>query len=404
MSNERTLVASLLKSREAHDKIQDHIAEASLTEQSKVLLRYIREYYDRDPDAKTVDPDILKQEVCRGLPNEKHQKVFVGLIDGLVAMEVSPPNVIEAYIGVQRDAAGAKLATAIAAGKSVSDVRPLLDEYNEWLGMSELDGDEKPEIYLGKSVLEIVQARTKEGGLIKVFPKALNERLDGGLLRGHHVVIFARPEVGKSTLVTNMNAGFLRQGLRVLHVQNEDPIEDVVMRHVGRMAMMTKHEIIDDPDKADEKARAEGYDNLVIASLVPGTIPEIERLVVEYKPDVLVVDQLRNLAVGQDNFTRTLEEAAKNVRTIGKRHRCLCISVTQAGDSASGKSILDMGDVDSSNTGIPAACDVLIGVGMSRDDEMQGRRVLTLCKNKPGANHDSFPVRVNLALAQVSST
>jgi hypothetical protein len=62
-----------------------------------------------------------------------------------------------------------------------------------------------------------------------------------------------------------------------------------------------------------------------------------------------------------------------------------------------------MGDVDSSNTGIPAQADVMIGIGMSREDELNNRRVISLPKNKPGGNHDAFPVQVDLTKSRVFS-
>ena len=81
----------------------------------------------------------------------------------------------------------------------------------------------------------------------------------------------------------------------------------------------------------------------------------------------------------------------------------MVITVTQAGDSASGKSILDMGDVDSSNTGIPAQADVMVGIGMSDEDEANGRRVISLPKNKPGGNHGTFPVLVDPTKSRIRS-
>jgi hypothetical protein len=68
--------------------------------------------------------------------------------------------------------------------------------------------------------------------------------------------------------------------------------------------------------------------------------------------------------------------------------------VTQAGDSARGKAVLDDGDIDSSNTGIPGAADVLIGIGMTEQLESAGLRMLSLCKNKASFVHGHFTVRV----------
>jgi len=116
---------------------------------------------------------------------------------------------------------------------------------------------------------------------------------------------------------------------------------------------------------------------------------------------VVLVDQLRNLNVHEDHFVQKLEKAASAVRNLAKKHGFVAISVTQAGDSASGKSILDMGDVDSSNTGIPATADVMIGIGATAEDERLGRRVLSLPKNKVGGNHAHLPVRVEPHLSKI---
>jgi archaellum biogenesis ATPase FlaH len=368
-----------------------------------MILTHVGKYYDRDPKADHVDAELLLAGMCRELPNPKHHKVFKEIVDGLDAERVSPENVVADFVAVKREKVGNQLATALAAGKPPDDVAPLIERYSELLSTDSFNKEET-RVLIGKSVTDLVAARNRDGGLIRVYPRVLTERLDGGLLRGHHVVVFARPEVGKTLFLVNSIYGFLQQKLRVLYIGNEDPVEDIVLRVVSRLADMTRHEIIDDPDRADYMARENGYDNLVLASLTPGSPKEIEALVIEHKPDVVLIDQLRNLMVGEENFTRQLERAAQAVRAIGKKHGALVVSVTQAGDSASGKSILDMGDVDSSNTGIPAQADVMIGIGMSREDEAQGRRVLSLPKNKAGGNHDSFPVRVDLAKSKVLSS
>jgi archaellum biogenesis ATPase FlaH len=398
------VIASCIQSRKAYDKIADKLDTADFTEQANLILKHVGTYYDRDKEALTVNVELLLKGICRELPNPKHHKLFEEILGSVAETEISAENVVADYLAVKREKVGAQLATALAAGKPADQVAPLLGRYEELLRSDLPEQEEEKRVLSGASVLDLVAARNGTGGTIALFPRALNERLDNGLLRGHHVVVFARPEVGKTTFLVNAIYGFLKQKLRVTYVGNEDPIEDVILRVVCRLADMTKHEVLDDPEKADTLARQNGYENLVLASLAPGTPREIEALVKEHKPDVVLVDQLRNLLVGEDNFTRQLEKAAQAVRAIGKRHNALTVSVTQAGDSASGKSILDMGDVDSSNTGIPAQADVMIGIGMSREDEIMGRRVLSLPKNKPGGNHDSFPVRFDLAKAKVLSS
>jgi hypothetical protein len=150
-------------------------------------------------------------------------------------------------------------------------------------------------------------------------------------------------------------------------------------------------------------AREMGYDNWIAARMYPGSPAEIGALCEEYQPDILVIDQLRNIRMKEDNYVQKLEKAASAARNLGKRYDCLVLSVTQAGDSASGKPVLDMGDVDSSNTGIPAQADVMVGIGCSEDDKDNGRRVLSLPKNKRSGNHDFFPVRIDPTKSRIIS-
>lgn len=402
MSNERGILSACIADREAFDRIGDHVQSGDLSEQGSLVFQAIREYYDRDGTASSVDPEILSRDISRGVPNPKHQKVFEAMVHELSALKVSPGNVVHDFIAMRRDAVGQKLSVALISGDDDAVVRQLIAEYEEWCKAEDLADDEEA-VIRGASVRELVESHFTQEGLIRMLPSSLNERLDGGLRRGHHALIFARPEVGKTMFVINMMSGFLRDGHTVLYIGNEDPLPDVVMRVITRLTGKTSDAVRADPDAADAEAREVGYNNLVLAALCPGTPREIEALVTEYKPDIVVVDQLRNLHVAEDNRVIQLEKAATAMRNLGKRHKVLVVSVTQAGDSASGKAVLDMGDVDFSNTGIPAQTDLMVGIGMTQQDEVAGRRVLSLSKNKRTGRHDFFPVHVDTTINRIRS-
>jgi archaellum biogenesis ATPase FlaH len=399
--SERNLVASALKSRKAFDALAPLLEPEELSDQGKIVWEHIGAYYERDAEARSCDTELISNSIARSLTNEKHRSSFRSLVEGLAGTEISPENAVADHVAFKLGAAGNRLASALAAGKGPTDIGPLLEEYHKWAEATP-EGPAR-EVFQGPGVAELVRSSYGEGSRISVAPDSLNQRVGGGLVRGHHLVVFARPEVGKTLVLINMISGFLKQNLRVLYVGNEDPLTDVALRVVSRLTGRTRYEILDNPDEADAIARTQGYDNLVLAGLSPGTPREIVGLVKEFKPDVLVVDQIRNLNMKEENYVVKLEKACTFVRTLGKKYKMLVVSATQAGDSASGKSILDMGDVDFSNTGVAATADVMVGIGMSADDDAAGRRVLSLCKNKPGANHEFFPVGVDCQLSKVRS-
>ena len=401
--SERNVLAASISSRAAYHKIEADVKDGDLGDQGKIIFDHIKQYYDRDAAAKRIDVGLLSAGIGRSLSNPKHQVMFSELVDSLGNAEISPENVVFDFLEVRRQSAGAKLASALASGKSANECSALVEEYGKWASATSLKEEDNNEIVRGASVSELVEGTYSEQELIKIWPRSLNERLDGGLLRGHHMLIFARPEMGKTLMLVNMIAGFLKQNLTVLYIGNEDPLSDIVMRVVSRLTGMTKYEVMEDAEGADYMAREMGYDNLILAGLAPGTPREIQGLINDYKPDVVMVDQLRNLNVNEEQFTQKLEKAATAVRNLGKSNNVLMVSVTQAGDSASGKGPLEMGDVDSSNTGIPAQVDVMVGVGATREDEQNNRRILSLPKNKRSGNHSFFPVGIDPQLSKVRS-
>lgn len=401
MSTERKLLAAAVNDRRAFDLLAKHVGPSDLSEPGKRVFHIVQQYYGRDPKATHCDLETVTSLVVQSATNPKHKESFEAIMEGIGRTDISGINVVAEIIGAKQEALAARLATALSAGEGPETTAPLIEEYRALASATSLDEEEESDLMQAPSLADLLPSGKEN--LIRLLPKSLNVRLDGGLERQRHVVVIARPEMGKTAFLVNLGYGFLKQGLRVLYLGNEEPIEDTAMRYICRLSNMTRHDVLKQPQQAYDKAIENGYDNLYLKGMHPGSLPEIEALVAEVKPDVVVIDQLRHIRTSDDNRTQQLERAANGVRQIGRRHDCLVISTTQAGDSAQGKGVLDMGDVDSSNTGIPGACDVLIGIGASRDDEASNRRVLSLCKNKRSGNHEFFPVRIQPELSKYMS-
>lgn len=391
--SERRIIGAALKSRESYYVVNPYIKDGDLSEQGKIIWRAIGDYYERDREAHQADPELISNAVQRGLTSPKHKEAFKELIADIAngLQTISPENVLHDYVEMHKEAVGARLASALLSNSK--DINDLIEEYNRCSELM-MEEDIESRVYSGLPIQAISQTYSSQE-LVPVWPESLNRRLDGGLIRGHHMVIFARPEMGKTLMMVNMCAGFLTSGLSVLYVGNEDPIQDIALRTICRLAERDRYAVLENPEQYYRTALELGYANFHIADLAPGTPAEIEELVQQIKPDVVIIDQLRNLAVKEDARVNQLEKAATSARNIAKKYGVVVISVTQAGDSASGKAVLEMGDVDSSNTGIPAQADVMVGIGASQDDYMANRRTLSLPKNKRTGKHDSWKVKVD---------
>jgi predicted ATP-dependent serine protease len=226
------------------------------------------------------------------------------------------------------------------------------------------------------------------------------------LLPGHHMTIFARPEIGKSAIALNIAVMAASRGFNVLYLGNEDPARDLMFRAIQLFTGMSWSAVQEQLPDALTLAQKRGLHKLLFRELAPGSVTEIDRLVRKHRPALFIVDQIRNITAGTkgaDNLTQRLDMAAQGIRNIAKRNASRAISITQAGDSARNKIVLDDGDVDSSNTGIPGACDVLIGVGCNEVMRDAGQRMLTLAKNKVGAVHGHFEVTMDPITLKIKS-
>ena len=393
------ILAAMCQSRDAFDLVYPHVGERELGAQGSIITKHIGEFYDRDPDAVSVDFELLGNSLKRTLSNPKHELIFERILTTIQGTEVSEANVVNDVLAAKLQAVGMDLSAALATNDE-KRVKGLLDEYAEIQDATSITDDTAS--FNNITVKELFEEHLNDEQLVKILPKAINDRLNGGLLRGQHMVIFARPELGKTALAVTIIRGCLLQDLRVLYISNEDLPATLAQRTMSCLTGLTENQLRADPDGAQAKLEKHHWDNLFIEELTPGTVREIRNLVAKLKPDVLIVDQLRNVATGDEGKTVQLEEAAKGVRNIAKIHKCVAVSITQAWGEAENKLTLNSNDIDGSKTGIPGACEVLIGMGADSNYKLASMRRLSLCKNKRGGGHGTVDTNINDFLSRIT--
>lgn len=398
-SLEKKVVSSALKSRDAFAKIEAASKiEETFTPYASLLLKLIRKFYDTDSEAKHADLDVIEGWIKNDLPSKNHE-LYINFLKECYSVDVSASNIAELVLETKRKSVGNKLATAL-----LENDKKKIEEYKDKYSSLEFpdNNEEEEEDYCGESVDSLLEEDSAGAGArIKLLPKRLDDFCKSKTKRGHQIVIIARPNAGKTATTLTLTYGFALQGLSVLIFGNEEPVIDTRMRAISCFTGMLEEEIKADPAKAQALLDKRGWKNVRFIPLHPGTPKQIERYVERYKPDVIVVDQIRNLNVGADTRVNQLERAATEMRNIAKKHSCLVVSITQAGDSADNKLVLEMGDCDSSNTGIPAQADLMIGVGVNKEYEMHGLRMFNLPKNKIGGVHGNFQVKFNARTSRV---
>ena len=221
-----------------------------------------------------------------------------------------------------------------------------------------------------------------------------------GIGEGNLIIIFARPESGKTAFWVNLVAGrngFATQGAKVCALINEEPAIRTQMRLINAYTGMTFAEIKDNPQKAGD-LWSQIKNQIRILDTVDWTLEKIDSYVAKEKPDILIIDQLDKVHIG-GTFARgdeKLRAIYTGAREIAKRRDCSLIGISQASADASGKWDMTFDMMENSKTGKAAEADVIIGVGYkpNSDYSNDNDRSLSVSKNKITGWHGKIMVKI----------
>jgi archaellum biogenesis ATPase FlaH len=385
--SEKKTLAAIISSREAHERVADYLDESDFTAQGKLILRAVEAYYKRDKDASRVDTGLLLEQIDKGLGNAKKLGTFKEVLAGL-PYDIGAENVADSLLEQKRDAAADRLANALAerSGKEHGEITQLLEEYTAVHEATDLAGVAPITAY-EVGVEELFTDVLADQRRIKILPKALNEMVGGGAYPGHCIILFGRTEMGKSMFAINAAVGFVAQDLDVLYIENEDSLQDTQRRFIQRLIRRPREWCSANAQQASEMAARKGAHRFTLTE-DPETLKDVESAILRYDPDVVVINQMRNMVSGEGQVEK-LGSLAHGLRRLGKRHRKLMLLITAAREgepdrngNVRDKIMLERADVYSSRTGIPAAADLLLGWGGSKTLMANCQAGLSVVKNK----------------------
>jgi len=394
MSTDIKILACALSSRDNYDTVSRLVdPKLDLSGLGRSVYELIGKYYTADPEVTACDAQWLRDKIAKA--KSHHRESLVQMVDHIE--RVSVPNALEAVKEAKQEAAAAMLSQALDSN-DYTRATALAEEFIRVASVKLGDevGSKATEVRSGLNAKTLIERRSKAKNNFVIGPKALH-RLVPGLMRQQHIGIFALPDAGKTAFAIDASYTLVAQGHKLLYISNEDPLDSLELRFLCRFNAKPKEWVIENQDEATAVATDKGADNLVLVAVPGGSIKEIEGLVVQHRPDVLVVDQIRNLDLpGKEGLVQILEEAGKQMRRMAKQYDLLAVSVTQAADTASGVLALDRNHVDSSKIGFAATLDLLLGIGVNYEYRRTGRRSLsTIGKNKISGLHEFTTVGID---------
>jgi replicative DNA helicase len=389
--DETLVLAALCAKRGNYDAIIRLSSPSdTFSEAARSVFACADEQYKRDESLGSVDKDILRSQITRRYGEGQQTDSILDFV-ATFPTDVSGANVAEELRLLRLARVATHLATLLATGQTGDATDEALKQYQDLASGAATGDDRAPR-------LTMEDFEEESASRIQLSPSRLNDFIGGGILRGHNVTVYGRPDSGKSLFGLNQAAFTCKQGGRVLYVANEEPAQDITRRVLARLAGCDVNTLRDRSKLQQAFDRAgDAYDNFYIYHEAGATMRDVSAQCYKYQPDMIIVDQLKNISCHNDNRALQLDTLARGVRELGIGHNAATISITQAGESAEGKLVLSMTDIEWSNTGIPGAADLLIGIGVDQEYLAQDKRMFSIPKNKINGRHGHVPVWIDPA-------
>ena len=259
-------------------------------------------------------------------------------------------------------------------------------------------GDKTTYTIVDKDLNELLSEEAGDNDFPFTF-NLINENIKG-LDRGNLGILFARPEVGKTTFCCFLASSYIRQGFQVVYWANEEPAKRIKLRIIQSYFELTKEEMVAQRFSLLDRYKTEIEPYLTIMDSVGTSVEEVDEYAKLNKPDVMFCDQLDKFRIrGEYNRgDERLKETYVSAREIAKRNLCLVWAVSQASYDAHDRQFIDYAMLDNSKTGKAGEADIIIGIGKTGSSEIDNIvRHICISKNKINGWHGMINAQIDIS-------
>jgi hypothetical protein len=380
----------LLVSKDLYDKY-NAIVFKTLRDSSELLLIFealtsLMSKHARDTNLSELE--VYFHALHPGL-TELEKDTFGAIFANIESLKVSKEVIEELLHSLQQRQALVDLAVA---SYEASEGRQELSRVTD---LARQVGDVAEEsatavTYVTDDLDEIYHKTVKKQGL-RWRLESLNRSL-GSLRRGDFGVVFARPEVGKTTFLASECTFMAGQAASpVLWFNNEEQGEKVMLRCYQAALGQTLEQLFVDIKSAKDRFQKATKGNLRIIDEAILNKPQVESICASVKPSLILFDQIdKVVGFKADRDDLVLGAIYQWARELAKLH-CPVIGICQADGTAEGVKWLTMAHVANAKTSKQAEADWILGIGRSNDAGYEAVRHFNISKNKLIGDTDSKP-------------
>lgn len=401
-------ILRLVLTKENYKRFAPVVKKHNVSDITKNIFDTIGEYWDNYPTHTAVDLDTLRTFFFIVKSKKiKESGVYETAFNNL-GLSSGDPTLIEALLKrlvevdyatrIYNEVLG--IATG-AAGKPLTNIRSILDDYDKELGV--VTAPSSP-VFVEPS-LSYLSSVAVAGGL-RWRLEELNVSL-GPIRKGDFIIIAARPETGKTTMMASEASfmmGQLQPDEHVIWINNEESSNKVMMRVIQAFNGCSTADLLTDPTTYESRFLASGGNHfLILDDDAPiKSAHDMERLFEQHKPGLIIFDQLDKVYgfSKEDRDDLRIGKLYEWARRMAKKH-CPVIAISQVDGSGEGEKWIQMNQLRGSKTDKVGEADAIVTIG--RADTASLQRYIHVPKNKliggPGTleahRHGSFEVSID---------
>lgn len=279
----------------------------------------------------------------------------------------------------------------------VSEGRKPLEALKEAINVFSVDSEKASEIEelpeVDDDLDSLLDKVYTEGGLNWRL-KSLNQSL-GPLRQGDFGFLFARPETGKTTFLSDQAtfmAGQCKEEEVILWFNNEEQGDKVKLRMYQSALGADIGRIESNRTKANEAFAKRTGRRIRLIDNAGLSKAKVEQYLHKYKSRIRLIifdqiDKIKGFDADRDDLL--LGTIYQWAREVAKLHAPV-IGVSQAGGEGEGIKFLNMGHVANAKTAKQAEADWILGIGLDfRDPDFV--RGFSICKNKLLGSKETLP-------------
>lgn len=389
------LILSVLRDRGKFRQLRGAVPDDLVGQETLSMLAWYDCWFKAFPERDTVDTESLRTlfNLRVGQSIDDNQRAIMAMLFRKLDEPVDQHEVegITAQL-YERDFKGK--AAALINRYDNGDEIDLTFELNRLAheNMRRISAS-SPASYIDDPIEDILNDFQGDRGL-KLVTQLLRSSV-GGLQGGDSVAIAGRPDKGKTSLLAANLVNFAPQlealgwgGRPMLWLNNEGSGRRIIPRIYQAALKCTFTEMVSKSNAGilvPEYQAAMHNQRILVKDMHGATLGQIEQVIEELKPCVVVYDMLANFrmpSAGGGNKTDALEQMWQEVREQAVRHDFVAFPTVQISADGDDQMYPPYSALKDSKTGIQGATDVILMMGALNAIEMDSVRGFSTPKNK----------------------